>query len=131
MWQPPKTNWVMSDFFSLTPDYTRIRGNLLALQEQAATLYAPIAQKDMPLYTQNDVPNANFYNTIEDNMLALYKGSFMRDEYEKKTLYAGAPTWNAADLNRLEDGALWLHSLLSQQANTKPKLAFPLKGSDF
>lgn len=131
MWQTPKTNWTMSDFFTLTPDYARIRGNLMALQIQAKTLYEPISQTEMALYTQNDVPTARFYNVVEDNMFALLEGSFMRAGYTKKLLSAGAPAWNSADLNRLEGGTLWLHNLLLRQAEATPKLTFQLKGSDF
>ena len=38
MWQEPKTDWTVNDYFNYT-DYNRIKNNIAYLREQALKLY--------------------------------------------------------------------------------------------
>ena len=125
-WTTPKTNWQPVDYFNLDPDYNRIKGNLLYLQEMAEYFYGPVLFLEMGEYTMEDWPYADFLNNIVANVQALQQAYNPVGSQEMNTYQADGPGWNNADLNIIENNSLLLYQAFSRQKNALPKLPIQL-----
>lgn len=126
-WVTPKTDWQRTDTFSLDPDYSRIRGNILHLKAVAATLYLPFSLAAMADYPIADFPFAEFFNAVDGNADMLLDETFRPTNTPRGKIYAAhKPVWNDNDLNRIERALLTLYQNLQAEANARPVLAFAL-----
>ena len=130
-WTEPKTAWTQTDSFLLCPDYERIRGNLLHLQRRAAAITEKPEYALMKDYTIQDVPLADFFNNVEQNLAALAAAVQTRPEYSTRTLAPGEPVWNWRDLERIEGMLLQIYKDLNAIEKGQHKLAFCLGGGVF
>ncbi|MEG2022279.1 MAG: hypothetical protein RR087_10945 [Oscillospiraceae bacterium] len=128
MWITPKTNWTKDDTFDISPDYERIKGNILYLKAEAAKLYMPFALNSMADYSIMDLPHAEFFNNVENGLKAIYDNTFKRNSYIARTLVANAPVWDWRDLNRIESMSAQIYADFTAQSLAKPKLKFMLGG---
>lgn len=72
MWQEPKTDWTVNDYFNYT-DYNRIKNNIAYLREQALKLYInfPFTEMGVDKEGYSDFPYAEEFNAMEDNLESL------------------------------------------------------------
>lgn len=129
-WITPKTCWQPQDTFCLDPDYQRIRQDLLWLARRGAAIYAlpplpPLAQP-----TIQDVPDADFFNHVEQALGCLSARS-PRPIQPPPPLHAGDPVWNWRDLSRIEQALQALYHEYQQTQTAQPMLAFTLGGDLF
>lgn len=125
-WVTPKTNWQSTDYFNLTPDYARIQGNLLYLQQEAEYFYGPVTFLEMGSYTINDWPHVDFLNNIVANVQTLLDLYAPTGSQSMNSYTAGAPGWTSTDLNIIENNCLLFEQSLSRQKNAIPKLPMQL-----
>ena len=125
-WTTPKTNWQSTDYFNLSPDYDRIQGNLLYLQQEAEYLYGPTTFLEMADYTMNDWPYAYFLNNIVANVQTLLDLYTPTGSQPMATYSANATGWTAQDLNIIENNCLLFKQVLERQKNALPKLPMQL-----
>lgn len=130
-WQTPKTTWAERDSFCLDPDYERIRGNLMYLQQRAAAITQKPDYAKMQDYTVDGIPLAEFFNRVEDNLSALAAVVQQRPEYSTRSLLPGDLVWDWRDLERIEGMLLQIHNDLNAIESGQPKLAFCLGGGLF
>lgn len=123
-WVEPKTDWVATDFFNLTPDYDRIKGNILYIQELAASLQNQIELQEMEEYTIADIPYVEFFNTIVENVRALEAQLYTVEDMV--TYVANGSIWSANELNIIERNLLRLYTMLQGEINLLGKLEFML-----
>ncbi|MEG2924509.1 MAG: hypothetical protein RR848_08565 [Oscillospiraceae bacterium] len=128
MWITPKTNWTKDDAFDISPDYERIKGNILHLKGEAAKLYLPFTISDMADYSIMALPHAEFFNNVENGLKAIYGNTFKRNSYTTRTLVANSPVWDWRDLNRIEGISAQIYTDFVAQSLAKPKLKFQLGG---
>lgn len=131
MWVTPKTDWQPTDTVSLSPDYARIRGNLLHLADMAQTLYPPFTLEEMDTATTDSLPTRRFFERVDTNTTLLQTKTCPAKAVRPRTYQDNAPCWNADDLNRIETAALTLYRLFCAQANGQKHLAFTLGGGTF
>ena len=130
-WTTPKTTWLSGDSFCLAPDYERIRGNLLYLQERAAQLLQKPDYAQMKDYTIQDVPLADFFNAVEQNLQAVAQAVQQRESYQTKTFAANDLVWDWRDLERIEQMQLQIYMDLKAIEEGQQRLAFCLGGGIF
>lgn len=130
-WTTPKTTWLSGDSFCLAPDYERIRGNLLYLQERAAQLLQKPDYTQMKDYTIQDVPLADFFNAVEHNLQAVAQAVQQRESYQTKTFAANDLVWDWRDLERIEQMQLQIYMDLKAIEEGQQRLAFCLGGGIF
>ena len=130
-WQRPKTTWAETDSFRLSPDYERIRGNLLYLRQRAAAVTERPEYGTMEDYTVDGVPLADFFNRVEENLAALAAAVQPRPEYATRTFVPGDLVWDWRDLERIEGMLLQIYNDLNAIENGQQKLAFCLGGGLF
>lgn len=131
-WTTPKTNWKPTDSFDLTPDYARIRGNLLHLAGMARRLYRGAALAPMRDYTVADVPDADFFAAVDGNTDALLDGCFRPAAIGRGRVWdANGRVWDAGDLVRIEAAHAALYDILRAQEAARPALAFTMGGDLF
>lgn len=131
-WITPKTDWVDGEFFNLTPDYERIRGNILFAQEYAKRLYESFSLQQMKDFTIEDIPFADFFNNIVENVRALENYLFVPPGIEPLKNYTeNQPAWNAEQLNDIERNLLLLYNAMQDQWEHLKVLSFTLGGEDF
>ena len=107
MWQEPKTDWTVNDYFNYT-DYNRIKNNIAYLREQA------------------DFPYAEEFNAMEDNLESLKNNTYAFYDGEHKNWYANNRTPTFEDFNRLESACLKLYDGFNRQEAIKRRLGFKL-----
>ena len=129
VWRTPKTDWVRTDGFDVLTDYVRIRDNLLYLREMAARLYPAFSLPQLREYGITDIPVADFFNSVEDGLKALYTHTLARDSYCTRTLHAGERVWDHRDLSRIERMEQQLYR--DFLAHRRQTLKFRLGGGDF
>lgn len=127
-WQTPKTEWAQGDAFCLTPDYERIRGNLLYLRQRAAAITRKPAYGNMEDYTVDGLPLADFFNRVEENLAALAAAVQPRPEYATRSFMPGDFVWNRQDLERIEGMLLKIYNDLNAIEDGQQTLAFCLGG---
>jgi hypothetical protein len=126
-WVEPKTNWEKSDYFNLDPDYIRIKGNITYLYEMASDLYGAFSILPMGEYTIADIPHADFFNTIEENMQRLADDHYLPNGFGgRKYFYGNGRPWTHEDLNRIEQNLLLLYRAFSSQNAGKQELPYDL-----
>lgn len=130
-WKTPKTSWTEEDVFYLDPDYERIRGNLLYLQQRAAAITTRPEYDLMKEYTIDDVPLMDFFNRVEENLAALADAVQPRPEYSTRAFIPGDLVWDWRDLERIERMLLQIHNDLNAIESGQQKLAFCLGGGVF
>ena len=131
-WIQPKTNWKDTDYFNLSPDYERIRGNIVHLQGLAQQLYPNLVVIEMEQPDITGYPTQSFLNNVVDNVQALADASFTPIGYKAMVRYQGnAPGWDAAALNIIENNILLLYSMVRGQDLILTKMPFELGGSEF
>ncbi|MEG0764209.1 MAG: hypothetical protein RR424_10345 [Oscillospiraceae bacterium] len=128
MWITPKTNWTKDDTFDISPDYERIKGNILHLKAEAAQLYLPFSINNMSDYSIKSLPYEEFFNNVENGLKAIYDNTFKRNSYTSKTFIANATVWDWRDLNRIEGVTAQIYVDFMAQSLAKPKLKFMLGG---
>lgn len=130
-WIIPKITWKEEDTFCIEPDYARIRGNLLYLQERAAQLLQKPEYAQMQDYTIQDIPLADFFNTVENNLQAIAQAVQERVGYQTKTFSANDLVWDWRDLERIEQMQLQIYMDLKSIESGQQTLAFCLGGGIF
>lgn len=130
-WQTPKTTWAETDSFCLTPDYERIRGNLLYLRQRAAAITQKPDYGEMKDYAVEGLPLAEFFNRVEENLAALAAAVQPRPEYSTRDFIPGDLVWDWRDLERIEGMLLQVYNDLNAIENGQQKLAFCLGGGLF
>lgn len=130
-WQTPKTLWAETDSFCLTPDYERIRGNLLYLRQRAAAITQNPDYAQMQDYAVEGVPLAEFFNRVEENLAALAAAVQPRPEYSTRSFVPGDLVWDWRDLERIEGMQLQVYNDLNAIEKGQQKLAFCLGGGLF
>lgn len=108
-WRPPKTDWMRTDTFDVLVDYVRIRDNLLFLRDMAARLYPAFSLPQLREYGVTDIPTADFFNSVESGLNALYTHTLARDSYGTRSLRTGDRVWDYRDLTRVERMELQLY----------------------
>lgn len=78
MWQEPKTDWTVNDYFNYT-DYNRIKNNIAYLREQALKLYInfPFTEMGVDKEGYSDFPYAEEFNAMEDNLESLKDNTYV------------------------------------------------------
>lgn len=130
-WQTPKISWTESDAFRLDPDYERIRGNLLYLRQRAAAITRRPDYGEMSSYTADELPLADFFNRVEENLAALADAVQLRPEYSTRSFSPGSLVWDWRDLERIEGMLLQIYNDLNAIESGQQKLAFCLGGGLF
>ena len=130
-WQTPKTVWAETDTFRLTPDYERIRGNLLYLRQRAAAVTHRPEYGPMEDHTVDGLPLADFFNRVEENLAALPAAVQTRPEYSTRSFFPGSLVWDWRDLERIEGMLLQIYNDLNAIEDGQQKLAFCLGGGYF
>ena len=130
-WTTPKTIWLAGDSFCLVPDYERIRGNLLYLQQRAAQLLQKPEYAQMKDYVIQDVPLADFFNAVEQNLQAAAQAVQQRESYQSKSFAANDLAWDWRDLERIEQMQLQIYMDLKAIEESQQTLAFCLGGGIF
>ncbi len=128
-WQTPKTNWRTQDAY-LAADDGRIRGNADYLRAWANRICAPMDDSPLGQYGEEDVLTVSAYNAVE-NAVAAVCGEVGPADYAPRTLTAGGPVWDAADLRRLEGTCADLNRRLLSAEYCRPTLHFTLGGEGF
>ncbi len=130
-WQTPKTVWAETDTFRLTPDYERIRDNLLYLRQRAAAVTHRPEYGPMEDHTVDGLPLADFFNRVEENLAALAAAVQTRPEYSTRSFSPGSLVWDWRDLERIERMLLKIYNDLNAIEDGQQKLAFCLGGGYF
>lgn len=130
-WQTPKTVWAETDTFRLTPDYERIRGNLLYLRQRAAAVTQRPEYGPMEDHTVDGLPLADFFNRVEENLAALAAAVQTRPEYSTRSFFPGSLVWDWRDLERIEGMLLQIYNDLNAIEDGQQKLAFCLGSGYF
>ncbi len=130
-WLQPKIKWEKEDCFCISPDYERIRGNLLYLQKNAAAITTMPEYSKMKDYTVQDVPLADFFNSVERNLQAVAQAVQDHEQYRTKIFSPNDPVWDWRDLERIEQMQLQIYMDLKAIKNGQQQLRFSLGGGVF
>lgn len=104
MWVIPKTNWEDGDYFNLSPDYDRIRGNILFCYDLSLTLVPAYDIPTLATPTVTGYPTAAFFNNVVSAIRTIAANSGIASvTRDMRTYAAGGAAWNAAELNIIED----------------------------
>lgn len=130
IWQEPKTNWKNNDYFNLSPDYQRIKGNIEYLYELSLKMYAPYSIYNLLSYTINDFPKSDFFNNIVYDIDMINKNTLGPDNPLYATMRSYTPNgkiWTYEDLNTIESNVAMLYNELQvKRYDNIPKLSFTL-----
>ena len=132
MWRMPKTDWTKDDYFNLTPDYERIKGNVEHLRNMAVQLYKRFYLSPIGNYRIQDLPYAEFLNTIEKNVDLLAEYSFRDPDTKPMATWEDNEfIWNWQDLNRIEGNLQLLYRDLTAEMLAKQSMSFTLGSQNF
>lgn len=135
VWQEPKTNWKNSDYFNLSPDYQRIKGDIEYLHALALKLYSPFSIYTLGTYTIQEFPKADFFNNIVYDIDLINQntlGSSNARYKTMKTYSSNGRIWSYDDLNIIEGNLAMLYNELQiKRYNNKPRLSFTLGAKKF
>ncbi len=124
MWQEPKTDWTIDDYFNAS-DFNRIKNNLSYIRELAIALYEEFGIKHISDdKTYSDYFYADEINDIEDNLKTINENTLNKDFGEYPTYYENGNTMDFDELNRIESLTLELYDKISKQYNARRKLKF-------
>ena len=123
----PKTDWTSEDFFNIE-DYGRIVNNINVLIDASlAVIGVKIPYPDIPTskdYT--DMLRAEEFNEIENSLDTINKATLVLDIGEKKTYVANQPTFDYAELNRIESAILNIYTPMKWSYEAITHLPFRL-----
>ena len=134
--QKPKTDWKWiseeaGDYFNVE-DYNRIIGNIQFLHEFSAKLNTEFDIVYLPCkMSYSDYIYADEFNAIEDNLVAIGKGTYPYVSFDGKKYYPNQVTPNYTDFNRMESLMLERYKYLISQDKGRRGLSFVLGGSEF
>lgn len=132
----PKTDWKWigeeaGDYFNVE-DYNRIIGNIQFLHEFSAKLNPEFDIVYLPCkMSYSDYIYADEFNAIEDNLVAIGKGTYPYVAFDGKKYYPNQVTPNYTDFNRMESLMLERYKCLISQDKGRRGLSFVLGGSEF
>ena len=129
MWQQPKTDWKVNDFFNTT-DYNRIKDNLNEIRSQALILWQDFPFEEMG--ADKTYQDYSFYadeiNHFEENVEHICQGTFPFPAGNKQTFYENTPFIDWQELNRLEEACRLMYSNIRSRIEGRARLAFTLGG---
>ena len=135
IWQEPKTNWQKGDYFNLSPDFQRIKGNIEYLHDISLLLYPNYRIYNLRMYTLDQFPRASFFNDIVYNIDLINKNTIGNNNplYQTMRLYApNGLIWSKDDLNIIEQNiAMLFNELKKKRYDNIPKLSFVLGAKKF
>lgn len=135
-WQTPKTDWKWisneeGDYFN-KEDYNRIIGNIEFLREMSAKVNPEFSTEHLDeKLSYSDYIYADEFNTIEENLTKICKGTFPYTAEKQETYYPNQPTPDYAELNRIESLLLKRYEFLLGQIAGRKTLSFLLGGGEF
>lgn len=129
MWQQPKTDWQVSDYFNIQ-DYNRIKSNLGVIRELAIRILPEFAIEDMgPDKTYQDYGfYADEINRFEANIDHICAGTYPFEVGERQTFYENQPFIDWRELNRVEEACRLMYSNIQSGVRGRRYLGFTLTG---
>lgn len=126
-WTAPKTNWKNGDYFNLDPDYTRIKGNILYIQDFSKRISKAIGLDGMAEYDVTQYPFAEFLNVIARNVQKLTDNVYLITPNAPMPMHVGnGPGWTAEELNDIENNLLNMYEDLHRQYALIPRLSIKM-----
>lgn len=124
-WITPKTNWTNNDYFNVTPDYGRIKGNILYLKDRATELNRnySISLGD---YDRTSIPTIDFFNNIVESVKKLQNAYTYTSFKSIRNYTENGLIWNANDLNSIEKNIEIIYNLIIGEIENINKLEFML-----
>lgn len=131
-WTTPKTNWVDGEYFNVSPDYERIKGNIEYLIALSKTVYTDYTTPELQQANRDGYPRVSFFNNVVNATRAMLERCYTPPGAQSLRLYtANSPAWTASDLNALEMNHLLLYHAFTQQSLCVPRLQLVLGGNEF
>ncbi len=135
IWQEPKINWQDGDYFNLSPDYQRIKGNIEYLCDISHFLYPNYKIYELGMYTIDQFPRADFFNTIVYNIDLINSNTLGKGNplYKAMRTYtSNGLIWNKDDLNIIEENTRMLfRELKEKHYDNVPRLSLTLGAKKF
>lgn len=115
-WTEPKTDWSANDYFNVSPDYLRIKGNIEYLRDIGNEMYLHFGINVMQDVSITGLPNATFLNNVEKNVELLAQKTYSPKGFRKGKTYVGDRAgWNYEDMNRIEKNLLLIYQVFKEQ----------------
>ena len=128
-WVTPKTNWLDGDYFNLSPDYDRIKGNIEYLIALSKTLYVDYPTPTLETADITGYPKVSFFNNVVNATRAMLESCYTPSGAKSMKLYASnGVAWPAAELNTIERNHYLLYMAFTGQKSGIPRLQFTLGG---
>lgn len=128
-WITPKTNWVNGDYFNISPDYARIKGNIEYLIALSKTMYADYSTPTLETASITGYPRVSFFNNVVNATKAMLESCYSPSGAKSMKLYASnGVAWTANELNIIEGNHLLLHKAFLGQKAGIPRLTITLGG---
>lgn len=111
----PKTDWTGSkdEFFNVSPDYQRIKGNIEYLHSLAVQLFPSFNLYMMEDVTFKSIPYVDFFNNIVYNIDLLANRTKRPIGYQLMRTYSeNQSIWSHRDLNIIESNIKLLYGML-------------------
>ena len=102
IWQEPKTTWKNSDYFNLSPDYQRIKGNIEYLHELSLKLFKTYIIYNLNTYQIIDFPKADFFNNIVYDVDMINRNTVNVSCSQMRSYTPNGLIWTYDDLNIIE-----------------------------
>lgn len=135
VWQEPKTNWKNGDYFNLSPDYQRIKGDIEYLYDISLLLYPTYKVYTLGMYTIDQFPKTDFFNTIVYNIDLINKNTLQKTNPLYKTMRTYTPNgliWSKDDLNTIEENLkMFYEELKIKRYDNVPRLSIKLGTKKF
>lgn len=135
IWQEPKTNWKNGDYFNLSPDYQRIKGNIEYLHEISLLLYPYYKIYELAMYMIDQFPRADFFNSIVYDTDLINSNTLGKNNLlfkTMKTYTSNGLIWNKDDLNTIEENLKMLYEELKlKHYDNVPRLSIKLGAKKF
>lgn len=127
IWQEPKTTWKNNDYFNLSPDYQRIKGNIEYLHELSLKLFKTYIIYNLNTYQITDFPKADFFNNIVYDVDMINRNTVNVNCSQMRSYTPNGLIWTYDDLNIIEKNiALLYNELKIKRYDNIPKLSFTL-----
>jgi hypothetical protein len=128
-WIAPKTNWVDGDYFNLSPDYNRSKGNSEYLILLSKTMYVDYSTPTLETAVITGYPKVSFFNNVVNATKAILESCYSPTGARSMKLYASnGVAWTASELNAIEGNHLLLYHAFRGQKAGIPKLEMTLGG---
>ena len=130
-WTAPKTTWTNQDYFNVSPDYARIKGNIEYLVSLATDIFGAVDAPTLATVTTSTIPDEDFFNNIVDALLAIQE-LYSPVGFHLMRRYEGDDTvWSADDLNAIEENCKLFYKGLPEVRTGLTRLSFKLGGNRF